>query len=110
MLQILKKLKLQTKLGPETAHKYSHQNLFEIIYRLSASTKIFFLTETSHWTTALSVKSGSRITLFGNDSSSIKNPYFNNVISRTLKNFKWLKKLSAGSANDNGRHSFELLF
>ena len=48
MLQILKKLKLQTKLGPETAHKYSHQNLFEIIYRLSASTKIFFLTETSH--------------------------------------------------------------
>ena len=39
MLQLLKKLKLYTKLGPETIHKYSHQNLFVIIYRLPAPKK-----------------------------------------------------------------------
>ena len=33
MLQVLKKLKLYTKLGPETVHKYSHQNIFVITWR-----------------------------------------------------------------------------
>ena len=45
MLQLLKKLKLYTKLGPETVHKCSHQNLFVIICRLPAPTKIFLQLE-----------------------------------------------------------------
>ena len=44
MLQLLKKLKLYIKLGPETVinpHKYSQQNVYVIICRLSAPTKVF---------------------------------------------------------------------
>ena len=41
MIQLLKKLKLYTKVGPETVHKYSHQNLLVIICRLPAPTKVF---------------------------------------------------------------------
>ena len=40
MLQFLKKLKLNTKLDPKTIQKYSDQNLFMIIYRLPAPTKV----------------------------------------------------------------------
>ena len=40
MLQLLKKLKLYTKLSPETVHKYSNQTLFAIICRLPAATKV----------------------------------------------------------------------
>ena len=45
MLQLLKKLKLYTKLGPETVHKYSHQNLYVTISRLLAHTKVFLQME-----------------------------------------------------------------
>ena len=45
MFQLLKKLKLYTKLGPEIVHKYSHQNLFVIISRLPAPTKVFLQLE-----------------------------------------------------------------
>ena len=45
MLQLLKKLKLYTKLGPETVHKYSHQNLYVIISRLLAPTKVLLQME-----------------------------------------------------------------
>ena len=45
MLQLLKKLKLYTKLGLETVHKYSHQNLFVIIYRLPTPAKVFLQLE-----------------------------------------------------------------
>ena len=41
MLHLLQKLKLYTKLGSETVHKYSHQNLFMITCRLPTSIKIF---------------------------------------------------------------------
>ena len=41
MLELLKKLKLFTKLFPETVRKYSHQNLFVIICRLPAPIKGF---------------------------------------------------------------------
>ena len=44
-------------MGPETVLKYSHQNLFVIIYSLPSSKKDFFKTGTSYWTTASSVKS-----------------------------------------------------
>ena len=45
MFQLLMKLKQYTKLGPETVHKYPHQNLFEIICRLPAPTKVFLQLE-----------------------------------------------------------------
>ena len=45
MLQLLKKLKLYTKLCPETVHKYSHQNLYAIISRLLAPTKVLLQME-----------------------------------------------------------------
>ena len=45
MLEILKKLKPYTKLGPETVHKYAHQNLYVIISRLLAPTKAFLQME-----------------------------------------------------------------
>ena len=41
MLQFLMELRLYTKLGPQTVHKYSHQNLFVKICRLPAPTKVF---------------------------------------------------------------------
>ena len=45
MLHLLEKLKLYTKLGPETEHKvpykYSHQNLLVAIRKLPAPTKAF---------------------------------------------------------------------
>ena len=44
MLQ-LKKLKLYTKLGPETVHMYSNQNLFVIICRLPTPTKVLLQLE-----------------------------------------------------------------
>ena len=48
VLQVLKKLELHKKQGSETVHKYSHQNLFEIICRLpTPTTKSMFTTETS---------------------------------------------------------------
>ena len=45
MLQLLKKLKLYTNLGPETVQNYSHQSLFVIICRLPALTKVFLQLE-----------------------------------------------------------------
>ena len=45
MLQLLKKLKLYAKLVPEAVHKYSHLNLFVIICRLPAPTKVFLQLE-----------------------------------------------------------------
>ena len=45
MLKLLKKLKLYLKRGPEILHKYSHQNLFVIICRLPAPTKVFLQVE-----------------------------------------------------------------
>ena len=73
MLQLLKKLKLYTKLGPETVHKYSHQNFS------------------------------------GNAPGRMKYPYFDTIISPTLKNCKWLK-ICAGSANFHALQSFEVFF
>ena len=45
MFQLLKKLKLYTKLGPETVCKYSHQNLSVVICRLQVPTKVFLQLE-----------------------------------------------------------------
>ena len=45
MLHLLKKLKLYTKLIPETEHKYSHQNLLVVIRRLPLPTKVFLQLE-----------------------------------------------------------------
>ena len=45
MLQPLEKLKLYTKLSPETVHKYSHHNLFLIICKLPGPTKVFLQLE-----------------------------------------------------------------
>ena len=41
MFQLLKKLKLYIKLGPETVCNYLHQNLSVIISRLPAPTTVF---------------------------------------------------------------------
>ena len=41
MFQLLKKLKPYIKLDPEIVNKYSDQNLFVIICRLPAPTKVF---------------------------------------------------------------------
>ena len=45
MLQLRKKLKLYTEMGPETAHKNSLRNLFMIICRLPAPSKVFLQLE-----------------------------------------------------------------
>ena len=45
MLQLLKRLTLYTKQGPETVHKHSHKNLFVIICSLPAPTKVFLQLE-----------------------------------------------------------------
>ena len=45
MLKLLKKLEGYTKLGLKTVHKYSDQNLFVIICRLQAPTKVFLQLE-----------------------------------------------------------------
>ena len=50
MLQLLKKLKLYTTLGPDIysiqgPKKFSHQNLFVITCRLPAPTKVFLQLE-----------------------------------------------------------------
>ena len=45
MLEPLKKLRLCTKVGPETVHKYSHESLFETICWLTALTKVFLQLE-----------------------------------------------------------------
>ena len=87
MLQLLIKLKLYTKQGPETVHKYLHQNLFAIIYRLPAPTKVIFTTGTSHWTTALPE----------NTLGSIKCLYFDTIISPNLKKEK---KFQTGKIDD----------
>ena len=97
MLQLHIKLKLYTKQGPETVHKYLHQNLFAIIYRLPAPTKVIFTTGTSHWTTALSVKSILGIILPENTLGSIKCLYFDTIISPNLKKEK---KFQAGKIDD----------
>ena len=48
MLHLLKKLKLYTKLGPQTIHnphKYSHENLIVIIRGLPTPKKVFLQLE-----------------------------------------------------------------
>ena len=113
MLQLLKKRKLYTKLGPETL-----QNTPIIIcikihlhhLQITSTYKDIFTTGISNWTTASSVKSIWGITLSVNVSGNIKSPYFDAIISPTLKNCKWLKKLFAASANDHVIQSFEVFF
>ena len=55
MLQLLKKLKLYTKLGPDIysiyiwPHKFPHQNLFAITCTLPAPRKVFLQLELDTW-------------------------------------------------------------
>ena len=77
---------------------------------IPSSYKIIFTFATSHWTSASSVKTVSGVTLSRNAPGSIKCPYFDTIISHTLKNYKRLKKLRANSANDHVVQSFEAIF
>ena len=105
MLQLLKNLKLYIKLDQETVHKYSHQNLFAVI---TCTYKSIFTVETSQWSTVSSVKPISGVALSGNGLDSMKDPYFDTIISHTLKNAKWLKHLCADSINDHVHQSFDV--
>ena len=109
MFQLLKKLKLYVKVGPEIVHKYSDQNLFTIILHYQHPQKYFYICNII-LNYSLSVKSISGVTLSGNPPGIIKCPYFDTIISHTLKNWKWLKTLCADSANDHVLQSFEVFF
>ena len=86
MLQLLKKLKLNIKLGYKYSYfMFSHTNLSAIFCRLPAIHKSIFTSVTSYWTTASSVKSISRVNLSENVPGSIKCRYFDTVISPSLK-------------------------
>ena len=106
VLQLLKNLKLCTKLGPKTIHKYSHQNLLWSFVDYQLLQK-YFCNWNINYTTASSVKSISGVTLSENAPGSIKCLHFDTIILPTLKICKLLKKLCAASANDHVLQSFE---
>ena len=76
--------------------------------QIRGSYKGIFTTVKRQWTTVSCVKTLSAVTLSGNVSGSIRCPYFETLISSTLKKCKWLKKLCADKTNDFALQYFEV--
>ena len=96
MLQLLKKLKLYTKLGSETVHKYLYQNLFVISFVDYHHLKKVFSTEILHWIAAWFLKSISGVNLALVASKAHILP---TTVLPSLKNCKWLKTSCAYGAH-----------
>ena len=96
MLQLLKKLKLYTKLGPVKLGHFKiyirsfvdYQHLQKYFYNWNIT---WNYSGTSNGTTALSVKSMSGLHLSGNTSDSTKWWYFGTIVLPFLKKYKIFK-------------------
>ena len=106
MLQLLKKLKLYSKLGPDTVHKapisfhiktylwslVDYQHLQKYFYNWNIKLNYYFI---------------CKINIKGNFMQH-QIPIFKHHNLATSKNCKWFKNLCAGSPNDHVAQSFEV--